>query len=89
MTWTIEFEQAAAKEFKKLDPATRRRIRAYFEQRVLGPQGPRTYGKPLKGALAGFWRYRIGNYRVVCRIEDDRLIVLIVRVAHRKAVYDS
>lgn len=88
MTWTIEFESTAAKEFKKLDPATRRRIRAYFEQRVLGHRDPRVHGKPLKGRLAAFWRYRISDYRVVCRIEDERLVILIVRVAHRRAVYD-
>ena len=88
MTWRIEFEQAAAREFRKLDPTVRRRIRDYLHERVMAADVPRQYGKALRGTLAGLWRYRVGDHRVVCEIRDGELLVLVVRVAHRRAAYD-
>ncbi len=88
MIWQIEFEQAAAREFRKLDPQTQRRIRDYLKNRVLAVDDPRSKGKALKGSMHVLWRYRIGNYRVVCDIRDSELLILIVRVAHRREVYD-
>ncbi|WP_163578161.1 type II toxin-antitoxin system RelE family toxin [Halomonas faecis] len=87
MTWSIEYLASARKSFRKLDPQQRRRIRAYLEERVLSLPDPRQLGKPLKGELAQLWRYRVGDYRIICQLNDDRLVVLVVRAAHRKNVY--
>lgn len=89
MTWKVEYLASAAKSFRKLDPQQRRRIRVYLEERVVSLNDPRQLGKPLRGELTQFWRYRVGDYRVICQIQDDRLVVLVVRVAHRKNVYEG
>ncbi|ERS91125.1 MULTISPECIES: type II toxin-antitoxin system RelE family toxin [unclassified Halomonas] len=88
MSWRIEYLASAAKGFRKIDPQQRQRIRAFLEQRVVALEDPRQLGKPLKGELTELWRYRVGDYRVICQIQDDRLVVLVVRAAHRKDIYD-
>lgn len=87
MAWTIEFLPAAAKEFKALDRTVQARIVRTLEERIGASDDPRALGAPLVGEHAGFWRWRIGDYRVVARIEDERVTVLVVRVAHRREVY--
>ena len=87
MTWTIEFERVAAKEFRKLEQQTQRRIRNFLQQRILATNNPRSAGKPLRGPNSELWRYRIGPFRVVADIQDQRMTVLVVRVGHRRAVY--
>ena len=87
MAWTVSFEPRARNELKKLDRRMQERVVRFLEDRIAGDRNPRDYGKPLTGDKAGLWRYRIGDCRVLCRIEDDRLLVLVVRVAHRKEVY--
>lgn len=87
MTWTVEFDDAAAKELRKLDRQTQREILNYFRQRIATEEDPRRFGKALSKDLAGLWRYRVRNYRMICNIEDDKLIVLVVPVSHRKDVY--
>lgn len=86
MTWTIEFLPAAAKDLKALDRQIARRIVRTLEERIAA-NDPRTLGAPLAGEHAGYWRWRIGDYRVIARIEDERVTVLVVRVAHRREVY--
>ena len=85
MTWKIEFTPAAAKQLKKIGPENGRRIIRFLQENVRSE--PFKQGKGLKGALREFWRYRVGDYRVVARIEGERFIVLIVRVGHRRDVY--
>jgi len=85
LAWTANFEPRALAELKKLDRNTQKRIVSFLQERVSG--NPRQHGKPLTGDKAGLWRYRIGKYRVVCRIEDDSQMVLVLRIAHRKDVY--
>ncbi|WP_018954732.1 type II toxin-antitoxin system RelE family toxin [Thioalkalivibrio sulfidiphilus] len=87
MAWTIEYAQSARKSVKGLDPQTRRRIRNYLEQRVAALQDPRGLGAPLKGEFSELWRYRIGDYRVICELKDEMLIVLVLRIGHRREVY--
>ena len=87
MAWRIEFVPAAAKELKKLGTAEAARIIATLEDRIALLDDPRTLGSALTGDLGGLWRWRIGDYRVVARIEDERITILIVRVAHRRTVY--
>jgi mRNA interferase RelE/StbE len=87
LVWTIEFLPAAAKVLKALDRTVARRIVRTLEERIAPLDDPRELGAALVGDHAGLWRWRIGDYRVVARIEDERVTVLVVRVAHRRGVY--
>lgn len=87
MTWTVEFDESAARELRRLDRQIQREILNYFRQRIATDEDPRRFGKPLSRELAGLWRYRVRDYRMICNIEDDKLVVLVVRVSHRKDVY--
>ena len=87
MAWKIEFVPAAAKELKKLSRDEAARIIATLQTRIAMLDDPRTLGSALTGDLGGLWRWRIGDYRVVARIEDERITILVVRIAHRREVY--
>lgn len=87
MAWTIEFVPAAAKELKKLGRNDAVRIIRTLEERIAPLEDPRSTGASLKGDHEGYWRWRIGDFRVVARIEDERVLILVVRVAHRREVY--
>lgn len=87
MPWTIEYDERAVKELKKLDAQTQRKILDYFDNRVAVAENPRQFGKPLAAGFAGLWRYRIGDYRVICKIENERLVILLLRIGHRSKVY--
>lgn len=87
MTWSVEWDERARKELRRLDPPAQREILRYLRERVAGSDDPRRYGRALRGAAHGLWRYRIGAYRLICKIEDDRLIVLILAAGHRRDVY--
>lgn len=84
MTYRIRFTPKASKQIGRLDKPVARRIRLYLER--LDRQNPRLVGKPLSGE-SGFWRYRVGDYRLLVSIQDDELLVLVVDVDHRRQVY--
>ncbi|EPO1828234.1 type II toxin-antitoxin system RelE family toxin, partial [Shigella sonnei] len=73
---------------KKMDKQNAKRILDFLDQRVAVLDDPRTSGKPLKGDLGVFWRYRVGDYRVLCEIQDDKLVILAALIGHRKEVYE-
>jgi mRNA interferase RelE/StbE len=88
MAWQIKWSKNAQKSFDKLDKNTQKIIRNYLvENIILSETNPRTVGKALTGTLKGLWRYRIGDYRVVCQIIDKEVTVLVVHLGHRKNVY--
>lgn len=87
MAWTIEYDRRVLKELKKLDRKIQGQILDFFDERIAPSPDPRHTGKSLASYFSGLWRYRIGDYRAVCRIEDSNLIVLVVRVGHRSKVY--
>ena len=87
LTWTIEYTATARSQLRKLDKQMARRIVDYMSERVALLENPRNLGKALTGPMGEFWRYRVGNYRVVCDIQDDVLRVLVVRVGSRERVY--
>ena len=87
MAWTVNLEPRALGELKKLDRGAQKRMVAFLAERLCGEGDPRLQGKPLTGDKVGLWRYRIGNYRIVCRIDDARETILVLRIAHRKDVY--
>jgi len=85
--WVYKFDERAFKELKKLGRQAHCDILAYLDERIAGNADPRRFGKGLKADLAGLWRYRVGDYRILCQIEDQVLLVLVVAVGHRKAIY--
>jgi mRNA interferase RelE/StbE len=85
--WRVEFDRAAARDLRKLGTDAERRVLSYLRTRIAGSGDPRRFGQPLTGDLQGFWRYRVGNYRIVAAIEDDRFIVLVVTIGHCREVY--
>ena len=87
MTWTLEFDQRAAKSLRKLDKQAQQDILRYCRERIIDREDPRQFGKSLLGSKAGLWRYRIHDYRLVCSIEDKKCVVLVLHVGHRKNVY--
>ena len=90
MDWRIELDRAAERDLDKLDPQTAQRILLFLHERVATLDDPRTIGTALRGArLKGFWRYRSGNYRIVAKIDDDAMIVLVLRIGHRREIYSA
>lgn len=87
LAWKIKWEEHALKELKKLDKSAQRAILRYFNERIATDKNPRRFGKGLTANKAGLWRYRVGDYRMVCHIQDQVLTVLVLRVAHRRMVY--
>jgi mRNA interferase RelE/StbE len=87
LAWRVEFAPRALKELNKIDRTWQNRIVTYLEDIAELPD-PRLRGDALTANRAGFWRYRIGDYRVICRFQDDVFVVEVVRVAHRRNVYD-
>lgn len=83
---TVEYTSEALKDLKKLDRQVSRQILSYMDDVAKMPN-PRDKGKALKGNLSEYWRYRSGNYRIICCIEDTRLLVTVLKVADRKEVY--
>lgn len=87
MTWRVEFSLDAEKQFAKLDRPVQRRIAGFLRSRIATDENPRRLGDALEGTLSDFWRYRVGDYRLLCRIEDKRVIVVVLQIAHRSKVY--
>ena len=88
MAWKIELDPAAERELDKLDPQIARRILTFLHGRVAVSDNPRSIGEALKGSKLGdFWKYRVGDYRVIASIEDGALRILVVKIGNRRAVY--
>lgn len=87
LIWSVEWDDAAVKELRKLDRQAQNEILLYFRERIATKDDPRRFGKPLSRKLASLWRYRVRHYRMICHIEDAKLIVLVLRAGHRKEVY--
>lgn len=87
MAWTIDYLTSVKRELRKLDRQVASRIVEYMDGRVAALENPRTLGAALVGSKSQLWRYRVGDYRIVCEIHDARLIVLVVRIGHRSDIY--
>lgn len=88
MPWAYSFDARAFRELQKLDRQAQKEILGYLEERIATPADPRRFGKPLRAVLTGLWRYRVRDYRILCQIQDNVLLVLVVSVGHRKNVYE-
>jgi len=86
--WHVQFAPGAARDLRKLGADAQRLILRYLRTWLATAENPRRFGKALLGDLKGLWRYRVGDYRIVAKIEDDKFIVLVVTVGHRREVYD-
>lgn len=88
MAWKIDFDPAATKELNKLDSQIIKRILKFLHERVARLEDPRSIGEALRGERLGeFWKYRVGDYRIITRIEDGRLTILVLRIGNRRYVY--
>lgn len=89
MAWNVEFTVTAEKQLKKIDRKWQALILDYLEDEIATLKNPLNKGKALLGDKKGLWRYRIGDYRAICKIEDDLMVIVAVTVGHRKDVYDE
>ena len=87
MNYKVEYTARAVKELKKLDKPTRALIFGWIEKNLVGCEDPRRHGKALTANHRGQWRYRIGDYRLIADIRDDRILILIMTIGHRRDVY--
>jgi len=88
MTWKIELSAQVDRELGKLDPQQSKRILKFLHERVAPLDNPRGIGQALRGSKLGeFWKYLVGDYRLICKIEDNRLLILVLHVGHRREVY--
>ncbi len=87
MAWRVEVSRTAEKQITKLDRQAQAAIVRYFRERVQQVENPRKVGKPLRGEKKGLWRYRVGDYRIICDIHDSRKTVVVLALGHRKHVY--
>lgn len=86
--WELVFSEDGLRSIKKLDKAIQKRIISSFEDKFLKSDNPKIYAKPLTENLAGLWRFRVGDYRIICSINDERLVIIALYAAHRSKVYD-
>ena len=87
MAWKIEFDRDVNKDLKKISKSDQKIIINYIKNRIAVSEDPKSFGKPLRDEFCGLWRYRVGDYRIICKIEDHNLIILVITIGHRKNVY--
>ena len=88
MIYQVVYTRAAVKQLKKMDRKIAALIISFIEDKLLYCENPRAYGKALQGNLSNIWRYRIGDYRVLAKIQDQILVITVVEVGHRKNIYE-
>ena len=87
MAWQIELSETASKQLAKLDKTEAKRITTFLRQKLAEIDNPRQVGKALTGPLGGLWRYQVGDYRLICEIQDGVLRILVLKIGNRKQVY--
>ena len=88
MKYTVEYTKQAVKELEKLDKYTRKIILLWIDKNLQDTEDPRIHGKALTADRVGQWRYRVGDYRIIAKIEDDKLVILVITIGHRREIYD-
>jgi mRNA interferase RelE/StbE len=89
VSWEIEYDPGALRDLRKLDRSIQREILDYMDQRIAAAEDPRKFGKPLRTSKFGLWRYRVRDYRIICLLQDRRLVVLVVSIGHRSTVHED
>ena len=87
MDWKIEYSPDAIRQLNKLDQPIRRKLFRYLEEHIQGCKNPRHFGAALVANLSGLWRYRVGDYRIICEIQEEKVIVLVLTIGHRREIY--
>lgn len=87
MAWEIKYTDIAEDDLKSIGQSAARQITNYLNERIATELDPRRFGRGLKGNLAGYWRYRVGDYRIICEILDQEIVVLVLRAGHRRNIY--
>lgn len=87
MIYELRYEEKAVRQIRKLDPATRKLIKSWIEKNLLNTDNPGQHGKGLTGNLSQYWRYRVGDYRILAEIIDTKIVIIIVEVGHRRDIY--
>ena len=88
MVWLIEYDPGVEKELNEIDRPARKRIARYLDERLAPSINPRTLGAPLSGTrLGSYWKYRVGDYRVICDIQDKTITILVIKIGNRREVY--
>lgn len=87
MAYKISITKTAEKELSKLDKQTSARIIKFLKERLSITDNPKSLGKQLAGSLCQFWRFRVGDYRIICDIKDDELVILTLSIGHRREIY--
>lgn len=88
MAWQIKLSARSQKTLDKLPPQVQKQVLLYLCRRIQPLQNPRLLGKPLRGDLAGLWRYRVEDYRIICEILDGELLILVIKIGHRREIYE-
>ena len=88
MSWVYRIEEAAKRQLRDLGPSASNEVVDYLDARIKGSSDPRAFGKALRSELKGLWRYRVRDWRILCRLEDGVCVVVVVKVDHRSTVYD-
>ena len=87
MNYKVEYTSQAIKSLKKFDKHVRKILKDWIEENLINTTNPRKHGKGLKGDKSGQWRYRVGDYRILAEIQDNKVVILIINIGHRKDVY--
>ncbi|MEP6606359.1 MAG: type II toxin-antitoxin system RelE/ParE family toxin [Nitrosospira sp.] len=87
MAWLIKFDDAAQKDLTKIDKPLAKRITAFLRERISVMENPRSIGEPLKSSKGNLWRYRLGDYRIICEINDNTVCILVVKIGNRREIY--
>lgn len=87
--WKIEFDTKAQKQFEKLDKQSQKKVQSYLNKDILNLEHPKLFGKALRNNKIGLWRYRVDKFRIICKLEENKLIILIVAIAKRDVVYED
>ena len=87
MSFSVRYDEKALKQLKKMDRSVQRLIVNWIEKNLIDTENPRLHGKGLSGDKSGYWRYRVGDYRVIADIRDEEIIIVIVEIGHRREIY--
>jgi len=87
LAWTIEYTETALRWLRKADQSIAKRILDFMDERIAKANDPRILGKALTGELRGLWRYRVGDFRLICKIQDKKVSVLVLEIGHRREIY--
>jgi mRNA interferase RelE/StbE len=88
LAWTVEFDEDAEKQLRKINKQDAHRVRNFLQERIARADSPRLLGKALVGPkYKNLWRYRVGDYRIICNLQDNKLVILVIEIGHRREIY--